>query len=455
MIIQNIFKMTALDIGRAIHSGEVSSSEVTDVFLSKIKSENKNVFINITEDRARLEAQAADDRIKTGRKNSLLDGVPIAWKDLFDFKGCITTAGSVLFEDRSESYEDAVVVKNAAEAGMISLGKLNMTEMAYSGIGINPHFGTPKNVCSDEIAFVPGGSSSGSAVSVGLGFVPCAIGTDTGGSVRIPAALNGLVGYKTSEGRYSRKGLTYLSRSLDTIGPLARSVTDCSEIDRILCGKGHQNLVSENYDKPKFYVVQNIVLDALDDEVEKNFYKAVDTIRAAGFAVEKIEIPVFDKAQRMFETVGTLAACDSYLEYNNKLSAFNRERMDQRVLDRILRGQSMKIHDLAKLNWLRLEGLEEIKDIVGNGFILMPTCPILAPEINKLENDKELFHRINLKVLRNTMFGNFFNMPGLTLPTGKSNIDGRYSAILISSKAGSDNWLLKTGQEIQQVLDIW
>ena len=229
----NIFSMNALQISREFMEGSVSPLEVTELCLEKAFEQSSPIYIKITQERALSEARASTKRWEIKSPLSRLDGVPIAWKDLIDMQGEVSRAASILFKDAKPAPSDAPLVSKASAAGMVSIGRLNMTELAYSGVGFNPHYGTPKNICSNEVHYVPGGSSSGSGVAVGGNFVPIAIGSDTGGSVRVPAALNGVVGYKSSEGRYETKGVIPLSRTFDTIGPLAKSVSDCIEIDKI------------------------------------------------------------------------------------------------------------------------------------------------------------------------------------------------------------------------------
>lgn len=227
---------SAATIARAMAAEELSPVAFTDCLLERIDNQTSPVFLNVTRDRAMAEARAAEARMKTGKPLSPLDGVPIAWKDLIDMKGETTTAASDIYRNAEPACDDAPIVAHAKAAGMVSLGKVNLTEFAYSGLGLNPHFGTPLNPNDPETPRSPGGSSSGSGVAVALGLAPIAIGTDTGGSVRIPAAFNGVVGYKPSERRIDSTGVFALSRTLDTVGPLAQTVEDCVLTELVLRG---------------------------------------------------------------------------------------------------------------------------------------------------------------------------------------------------------------------------
>ena len=449
----NIFSMNALQISREFMEGSVSPLEVTELCLEKAFEQSSPIYIKITQERALSEARASTKRWEIKSPLSRLDGVPIAWKDLIDMQGEVSRAASILFKDAKPAPSDAPLVSKASAAGMVSIGRLNMTELAYSGVGFNPHYGTPKNICSDEVHYVPGGSSSGSGVAVGGNFVPIAIGSDTGGSVRVPAALNGVVGYKSSEGRYETKGVIPLSRTFDTIGPLAKSVSDCIEIDKIFRPSNYSRN-STNIKDPTFYYPKSIVLDDLDKEVKSSFYSALDNLVEAGYSLQAIELECFKDAFALIEKSGTIVARDAWEEYQEKLNDEIRQKMDERVLDRILKGSMMTSSDLIKLHWLRREGITEIIQKAGSGFLLMPTVPILAPELKPLVENKALFHEINLKLLRNTTLGNIFNLPGVTLPIPRNdkNIENRSVGLLVSTYCGRDDELLDVAKLLERIL---
>ena len=237
---------SALQLSALTSSGLVSAEEVAERTLAAIANcEDQAIFTRLTAWRARTEARAASERLREGRPVSILDGVPIVWKDLFDLEGITTTAGSRVLEGNAPASIDAAVVSRLKAAGMVCVGSANMTEFAYSGIGLNPHYGTPRNPHGRAEARVPGGSSSGSAVVVARGLAPVAIGTDTGGSVRIPAAFNGIIGYKASTDRYPMDGVFALSQTLDTLGIFARTVADVVVVDAAMCGLVAPNVRKE------------------------------------------------------------------------------------------------------------------------------------------------------------------------------------------------------------------
>lgn len=449
---EKVYSMSAVDLGTALRRRELHAVDVTELFLQRAKTQSSPIYIHLTETRAFSEAKASDARLEAKRPLSDLDGVPVAWKDLYDMEGEVTTAASILFKNAPPSKADAIVVSKAKAAGMVSLGKLNMTELAYSGIGFNPHYGTPKNACSDTVFYSPGGSSSGSGAAVGRKMVPIAIGTDTSGSIRVPAAYNGVTGFKASESRYDKTGVIPLSRTQDCIGPLARTVADCAAVDAIFRSPNHIPSPMP-VEKPHFFSPQTIVLDELDDEVASDFEASMECIRDAGYIVEPIELGVFARMASLMEESGTIVAIDVWLEYQDRLTEDIRARMDERVLDRILRGSEMTAHDLARLHWLRVEGMAEISQKIGSGFILMPTVPILAPEIDPLIADKTLFHETNLKTLRNTALGSIFSLPGVSMPMNSKKRDGhRATSMLVSTLAGRDDELIRTASILEEIM---
>ena len=237
-MIDNLEERSAAEIGRLIAAGNLDPVEAAEFFLGRIERDRDNPsFIVVTRERALKEAAASRKRHREGRAAGPLDGVPVAWKDLVDMGGERTTAGSALFMASPPKEKDAPIVANLAAAGMVALGKTNLSEFAFSALGLNPHFGTPRNPRDPATPRVAGGSSSGAAVAVAGGLAPCAIGSDTGGSIRAPASFCGIVGFKTSEGRIDKSGVFPLSRTLDTIGPLAHTVEDCVLIDMALRGQ--------------------------------------------------------------------------------------------------------------------------------------------------------------------------------------------------------------------------
>ena len=447
----DLHKQSAADIGRGIKDG-LDPVEVADFFLERIADQSDQpVFITITAGRARQEALASRERHAEGRPLGPLDGVPIAWKDLIDVEGSPTTAASALRRDNEPADTDAPIVANAGAAGLVTLGKVNLTEFAYSGIGLNPHFGTPSIPHDPVTPRAPGGSSSGSATAVSRGMVPCAIGSDTGGSVRIPSAFNGLTGYKSSEGRISKEGVVPLSVTLDTIGPLAHSVEDCILLDAVLRGLPPALPKASPPEDIRLLVPENVMLDELDPAVAENFLASLETLGRAGVEIDHQRFPQFDEVVEMTKRYGTLIAAESYAHYRDILESEKVELIDRRVVARMMIGKSMTSDDIAAIREGRQRLAAELRSALDGAFLAMPTCPHVAPEIEPLEADDELFHKTNLKTLRNTTIGNVLGTPGVAMPNG-SDVGGLPTSLLISATADEDDRLLAGALTIQQAI---
>jgi aspartyl-tRNA(Asn)/glutamyl-tRNA(Gln) amidotransferase subunit A len=323
---------------------------------------------------------------------------------------------------------------------MVSLGKVNLTEFAYSGIGLNPHFGTPHNPNS-QVPHSPGGSSSGSGVAVAGGLAPIAIGTDTGGSVRIPAAFNGVVGYKSSEGRIDKSGVFALSQTLDTVGPLARSVEDCILSDAILRGAVSSAVCRHPVASLRIFVPQSVVFDGIEPAVQTHFEESLERLAMSGATIRRAECPAFQQAFDLAGEIGTITAAEAYATHRAIVDGPDAASIDGRVLARIELGKKMIAGDLIRLHEERRRLQGELAAQLDGWLMAMPTAPHVAPEIAPLEADVELFHRVNLKTLRNTAIGNFLNLPGVAIPSGRDK-SGLPTSFLLSGIAGSDDLLL-------------
>lgn len=286
---KNIAQLSAL-----IQDGHLDPRALVEEIIDAIRQEaDQAIFIGLTAERAAAEAEVASTRIREGRSRGLLDGIPVAWKDLFDLEGTVTTAGSTVLADDEPASRDADVVTALKQAGMICIGRTNMSEFAFSGLGINPHYGTPRNPLSTDGHRLPGGSSSGAGVAVAAGLVPVAIGTDTGGSVRIPAAFNGVVGYKASRGRYSMRGVYPLAKSLDSLGPLTRTVQDAVWVDAAMRGRTAADVQRVPLSSLSLVVPETVFFDGIEDEVAAAFEQAVDRLVRAGASVRRQAFPIF------------------------------------------------------------------------------------------------------------------------------------------------------------------
>lgn len=432
---------TAATLGRAIAAGDLDPVSFAEAVLERIEAQTSPVFLAVIRDRAVKEAQAARERARSGRMLSALDGVPIAWKDLIDMDGERTTAASDLFREAPAAKADAPIVANAAAAGMVSLGKLNLTEFAYSGIGLNPHYGTPLNPHSTDGPRSPGGSSSGSGAAVAGNLAPIAIGTDTGGSVRIPAAFNGVTGYKTSEGRITSRGVFALSETLDTVGPLAQTVEDCVLAEAAMRGTVGNLIQRAAPGALHVFVPETIVLDELEPAVSANFEASLQRLATAGVAIARGTLPEFAEAAALAAEIGTITAAEAYLEHAERVDGPARERIDRRVVARIDLGKTMSAAGLLRLQRARAAAMASLAARLDGALLAMPTTPHVAPLTAPLEADDALFHQINLLTLRNTAIGNFLNLPGVAIPNGTGNA-GMPTSFLLSAPGGEDDRLL-------------
>ena len=445
----------AAEVGRLIAAGKADPVEVAEDYFARIEAcEDQSIYLCVTPVRARAEAEASAARHRDGKPLGPLDGVPVAWKDLFDVAGTPTTCASDLYRGRAAVEVDARAVANCAWAGMVCLGKVNLTEFAYSGLGLNPHFGTPRNACDEATPRAPGGSSSGSAVAVARSLAPCAMGTDTGGSVRIPAAFNGLVGYKSSEGHIDKTGVFALSLTLDTVGPLGRSVEDCVLIERALRRQWVVAPRPAGLKDLTLVVPENLVFDEALDAVVANFEAMLAKLSAAGVRVERRRFDVFGEMLEVSAKYGTIIAAESYYALGGLVEGPDGKRIDARVTARVLNGKKMSARDFVTVREERARltrALAAQLDGAGTVFMAMPTTAITAPEIAPLDADDDVFSTVNLAALRNTMIGNYFNLCGLTIPSG-TDAGGLPTGILFNALANEDDRLLCYGLSIDDVL---
>ncbi len=409
--------------------------------------EDKAVFTRVTRDRALDEARASKQR---GQSLGPLDGVPVAWKDLFDLKGLTTRAGSVVLEDDPPAQRDAPAVANLAKAGMVCVGATNMTEFAYSGIGLNPHYGTPRNAHGTEPR-VPGGSSSGSAVAVARGLVPVAIGTDTGGSVRLPAALNGVVGYKSTVGRYPMAGVFPLSPTLDSLGIFSRTVVEAAQVAGAMRGDRPVPLQAHSPSGVRILVPTNVVLEDCAPAVLANFEAAIERLAQAGAAIERAALPAFDALMRLGDRRGIILAAEAYTIHRGRLDSDAADRMDRRVVARLRTGAQIELTDYLSISFLRRRLIAETAARLAGAFVAFPTAPLVAPPIAPLERDDERFFATNARLLRNTSLGNFLDWCGVSLPSGFDD-DGMPTGLLLSAVGGNDEALLSLAMGCEAIV---
>ena len=406
--------MTAADLGRGIDEGRIGPVALTETYLEAIESHpfRDRIFARVTAARARSEAQAAQARAEAGRRLSPLDGVPISWKDLFDTAGVATESGSRLLEGRVP-LADARVLRNATALGLVCLGKTHQTELAFSGLGYNPVTATPP--CVNDHDAVPGGSSSGAATSVAFGLSAAGIGSDTGGSVRVPAAWNDLVGLKTTAGRLPLDGVVPLCARFDTVGPLCRSVEDAALLLAALEGGRPADLRGATLDGARVLVLDTVAFDDIGPAPLEGLDRALERLAAAGAHISRGEIPAVAEAMSLS---AILFATEAYGTWKEAIEA-NPSVMFPQVLERFRGGSAFAGADYVAA-WLALDRLREVwrASTAGWDAVLIPTVPILPPKVADIASDPALFTSANLMTLRNTRIANLMGLPALTLPTG-------------------------------------
>ncbi len=450
-MIDNLEKQSAAEIGRLLAKGSLDPVEVAEFFLDRIERDRENPsFIVVTRKRALEEAAASRRRHREGRAASPLDGVPIAWKDLVDMAGERTTAGSALYADSPPKEKDAPIVTNLSAAGLVALGKTNLSEFAFSALGLNPHFGTPRNPRDPATPRIAGGSSSGAAVAVAGGLAPCAIGSDTGGSIRAPASFCGIVGFKTSEGRIDKQGVFPLSRTLDTIGPLAHTVEDCVLIDMALRGQSTTPVRPLDLKGIEFVVPDKTGIDDAEAAVAANLETTMKRLAAAGAKVTSRPIPEIGAMRALSAQYGSFVAIEAYAEHRAVFDSADAKRMDRRVVKRALGGR-VRERDVTNLHRGRETLIAALVDELKGALLVLPATPMTAPAIGPLEGDDELFRVTNLRAIHYTFLGNLFRMCGLALPSG-TDATGLPTGVQFLAPGGDDDRLLSIGLSMETVL---
>lgn len=405
--------------GVGLRDGSLDALSLTEECLARAvepHSEGARVFLTLDPDLVRAQAAVASARFANDPTHAgALTGLPIAIKDIFDIAEEVTTAGTVARSSLAPAARDSVAVRRLREAGAVIMGRTNMTELAYSGVGLNPHYGTPRNPCDRTITRIPGGSSSGAAVAVASGMCLAAIGTDTGGSCRIPAALCGVVGYKPTPGRIPLNGVVPLAPTYDTVGALAPTVGCCALLDNVLSGECIEPPVAEPLRGLHFLVPQNHVLDDADEEVFRAFERGLARLADAGAKLFEQTLPVFGTLKDLTRHGGIVAA-EAHAAHRALLEQ-HASVMDPRVRQRIELGARQCAADYIDALRLRAEFARSFgKAILRFDGLLMPTAPLLAPPMAPLLSDDDAFYGVNGLLLRNTMIANIAGVPALSLP---------------------------------------
>jgi len=420
-----------------LEAGRTTARKLVEECIARIADpagEGQRTFIHVDKDAA-LEAADAMDRLRKARAApSRFAGIPVSIKDLFDISGQVTRAGSRALDDSAPAEKDAPVVARLRRAGFVIIGRTNMTEFAFSGIGINPHYGTPKSAWQRNVGHVPGGSSSGAAVSIADRMAYGALGTDTGGSCRIPAAYNGIVGYKPTQGRIPLDGGVPLSFTLDSYGPLANSVQCCATLDAVLADDPLPIVQPRPIKGLRLAVPMTVAMDELDDAVAKTFERALERLSRAGALIEHIDVPEFLDVGVM-NAKGGFAASESYA-WHRYLVTGKGDVYDPRVSVRILRGEGMSAADYIDLLNARRSLIARIAvRLAPYDALVLPTTANTPPKIADLADDKA-FTAANIRSLRNCTLINMIDGCAISLPAHR---EGEVPVgLMLAAAGGSD-----------------
>jgi aspartyl-tRNA(Asn)/glutamyl-tRNA(Gln) amidotransferase subunit A len=439
---------TVTQLARDLDTGRTTSRELVEQALARIADpagEGARAFLKVYADGARADADYADRLRKQGVRRSSIDGLPVSLKDLFDVAGDVTRAGSRVFLKKAQT--DAVAVARLRAAGAVFIGRTNMVEFAFGGVGLNPHYGTPKNPWDRKTGRVPGGSSSGAAVAQADGMCVMALGSDTRGSVRGPAALCGVVGFKPTQRRVSRDGAFPLSFTLDSVGPLANSVACCAAYDQVLSG--------ESFDLPpldakalRLLLPRCSALDDLDAEVGKAFEAALKNLSQQGATIVERPLPAFDRQAEYFKG-GGFAGAEAYYIHRERLDRLG--EFDPRVGKRVILGKDISGPDYVAFSFLRQAYQAEVESAMqGFDAFLIPSAPCVAPPIADADASDEAYFRWNGRLLRNHGLANFLDGCALSLPCHEPG--AAPVGLMVCGLGGTDRHLLGVAAAIERAL---
>jgi len=442
---------TVAQLGAELAAGRTTSRELVEEAFARIvdpAGEGSRAFVKLYADSARSEAEFADRQRKSGVRRSPVDGLPISVKDLFDVAGDVTRAGAKIFEKNAPARADAPAVARLRAAGAILIGRSNMVEFAFGGVGLNPHFGTPKNPYDRATGRVPGGSTSGGAVAQADGMCVMALGSDTRGSIRQPAALCGVTGFKPTTRRVPREGAFPLSTTLDSIGPLANSVACCAAYDAILAGEKPDPLLELPSKGLRLMLPRSGALDDLDTHVTRTFVSTLSRLGKAGAVLTEVKVPLFDRQAEYFKN-GGFAGAEAY--HIHKPNLGRAAEYDPRVAKRVMMGWEMSAEDYLTLGELRAEFIREVEALAAPyDAIIMPTVPCIAPTIAETQASDEDYFRWNARIMRNTGLINFLDGCAVTLPChakGTAPV-----GLMVCGTAMSDRRTLAVAAAVEQAL---
>ena len=440
---------TIAQINQRLARGEITREAlVANALRGAEQASAKSVFTKLYPEAALAAARAADAMHQAGVLQSPLAGLPVSIKDLYGVAGETTMAGSVVCQGEPVQTQDAPVIARLRTAGSAIVGKTNMTEFAFSGIGINPHYGTPVNPTDPIVARIPGGSSSGAGVSVALGLAVAGLGSDTGGSIRIPAALCGIVGFKSTQKRVPLAGALELSRALDTVCALTRSVQDCITVDAVLSG-ALLPVRRRSIAGMRLAVPQTVVLEGLDHTVAQAFDRSLSILSEAGAHILEIPLTEFGEIPKV-NAPGGLSPIEAYAVHHERLARAQAE-FDPRVSARILLGAPITAQQYIALLDKRRAWIARVESAIeGYDALICPTVQTVAPEIAALVASDEAFFKANGQMLRNTFIINLLDGCSYSLPCHR---EGELPVgLMLSSIHGDDAQLSAVALAVEETL---
>jgi aspartyl-tRNA(Asn)/glutamyl-tRNA(Gln) amidotransferase subunit A len=444
-------KWTLDGLANELRDGKTSSRKLVELALAKISDpagEGARAFIKVDSEGARAAADYQDLLRRQNRQPSPFAGIPISVKDLFDLAGEVTTAGSRVLKDAAPALADAPAIAALKSAGLVVLGRTNMTEFAYSGVGLNPHYGTPRSAFDRKTGRIPGGSSSGAAVAIADGMCALSIGTDTGGSCRIPAAYNGIVGYKPSTGRVSTRGAYPLSQRLDSIGPLGNSVACCAAADALMAGDWLGKIAARDVSSLRIGVLKTAVLEGLDADVALAYERALSCISKAGATLVDL---AFEELLEMpsLTVKGGIVAAEAHAQHRDLIARKGAD-YDPRVRTRMEAAGGISAAEYLSVVKRRMGMIVRFNAVTqGLSAVVLPTVMIIPPPIAALEGDQD-YLRYNSMSLRNTYVGNFLDCCALSIPLNEPG--AAPVGLMLMGRWGQDQTLFSVGQAVENLL---
>jgi len=435
-------------LSASLAAGQTTSLALLERCLERVRDpggEGARVYLSLRESAARDAARAMDDARSRGRAPSPWAGIPLSVKDLFDLAGEVTRAGSTLLTSALPAGATATAIQRLIAAGFVIVGRTNMTEFAYSGVGMNPHYGTPLNPFDRATGRIPGGSSSGAAVSVTDGMAAAGIGTDTGGSCRIPAALTGITGYKPTAATVPRDGVYPLSASLDSVGSLAPTAACCAILHGIMSGGDGALPDAPTLADLNLAVLDHYVTVDMDEVVAAAYGLALERLQHAGVTLTPIRLTDIESLPAL-NARGGIAAAEAYAFHRDQLERCEAD-YDPRVGRRILAGRNVGAEELADIRRARAAMIASF-DRAMDGFdaVVCPTVPIVAPPLTAFDSDDE-YVRLNLLLLRNPSLFNFLDGCAISLPVHEPG--SAPVGLMLAAPAGRDARLLAAALGIE------